>query len=344
MFIDLDLMPRGKGPVGQRHNRTSTVTMSQRTPTLNPTETLRGQSDDDLVSLPIDIDDFVEEFTHCCTGECRVNVFPVLQKIGFVSTQSADLAALLAIVLEVMQQSLKMQRGMLMLYDRHSDTIFIHESFGLDDEEKGRGIYAPGERITGKVVESGKAIIVARLFDNTDFHDRTGAQADRGRSNASFICVPIVRAQKVLGTICAERVYMHRHLLKQDVKLLVTIASMIALVVVLMSYHWPSNVREPENVVERAVILSDDGVIHNYDLPPSLQTAHLTGTANAFTLEAKLRTVEHEMIVEALKSSNGNIGEAATELGLTRRMLGLRMQRHTIHYKPFRNGGSSTSG
>ena len=202
----------------------------------------------EIVTLEFDIDDFVEEFTHCFTGECRVNLLPVLQKIGFVSTRSADLAVLLAIVLEVMQQPLRMQRGMLMLYDRHADTIFIHESFGLTDEEKGRGIYAPGEGITGKVVESGKAIIVARLHENSDFLDRTRAHADRGRSNASFICVPIIRAQKVLGTICAERVYMNRHLLKQDVKLLATIASMIAPVVDLYLIENVDKVRlENEN-------------------------------------------------------------------------------------------------
>jgi len=44
------------------------------------------------------------------------------------------------------------------------------------------------------------------------------------------------------------------------------------------------------------------------------------------------------MIVEALKSSNGNVGLAANELGLTRRMLGLRMERYGISYKTFRTG------
>ena len=104
----------------------------------------------------------------------------------------------------------------------------------------------------------------------------------------------------------------------------------------LMAYHWPGNVRELENVIERAVILSDDDVIHGYNLPPSLQTSEETGTTFGVSLENKIHAVEYEMIVEALKTSNGNVGLAATELGLTRRMLGLRMERYGISYKTFR--------
>jgi Nif-specific regulatory protein len=104
----------------------------------------------------------------------------------------------------------------------------------------------------------------------------------------------------------------------------------------LMTYHWPGNVRELENVIERSVILSEDAVIHGYDLPPSLQTSSETGTTFGCSLDAKIQAVEHEMIVEALKNHHGNMTEAARELGLTRRILGLRMEKYGIHYKTFR--------
>jgi Nif-specific regulatory protein len=106
----------------------------------------------------------------------------------------------------------------------------------------------------------------------------------------------------------------------------------------LMAYHWPGNVRELENVIERSVILAEDGVIHGYNLPPSLQTSEETGTQFACTLEGKLEAVEYEMIVEALKSHEGNMTEAARDLGLTRRILGLRMEKHGLNYKRFRKG------
>ena len=74
-------------------------------------------------------------------------------------------------------------------------------------------------------------------------------------------------------------------------------------------------------------------------VPPSLQTSAGSGTAYGVTLEAKVQAVETEMIIEALKNSNGHMGDAAKELGLTRRILGLRMKRYGITYKAFRNKG-----
>ena len=104
----------------------------------------------------------------------------------------------------------------------------------------------------------------------------------------------------------------------------------------MMNYHWPGNVRELENVIERAVILSEDEVVHGYNLPPSLQTSLLSGTACKGGLEAKLASVEYEMLIEALKTHGGNVTEAARELGMTRRVLGLRMDKYRIDYKKYR--------
>jgi Nif-specific regulatory protein len=107
----------------------------------------------------------------------------------------------------------------------------------------------------------------------------------------------------------------------------------------LMNYAWPGNVRELENVIERAVVLCEGEEICGYDLPPSLQEAALPPRdARRTGLEAKLETVEYEYIVEALKSTQGNMSDAAEQLGMTRRMLGLRMKKYRIEYRPFRGG------
>jgi Nif-specific regulatory protein len=105
----------------------------------------------------------------------------------------------------------------------------------------------------------------------------------------------------------------------------------------LTAYHWPGNVRELENVIERAVLLSTDGVIHGYHLPPTLQTAEASGTVAPGTLEATLDNVEREMINEALKSSRGNMAKAARKLGITERIMGLRVAKHGIDPRRFRS-------
>jgi Nif-specific regulatory protein len=103
----------------------------------------------------------------------------------------------------------------------------------------------------------------------------------------------------------------------------------------LMSYHWPGNVRELENCIERAVILSNDDVIHGHHLPPTLQTAEATGTASGGNLQETLDNLERELILDALKSSRGNKTKAARLLGITERLMGLRVKKYGITPKRF---------
>ncbi len=104
----------------------------------------------------------------------------------------------------------------------------------------------------------------------------------------------------------------------------------------LLAYSWPGNVRELQNIIERAVILSEDNAIHGYDLPLSLQTPVLKSTTFKTGLVAKLDAVEYEMIIDALTIFKGNISAAAEELGLSRRILSLRMAKFGINYKKYR--------
>ncbi|MBL8966230.1 MAG: sigma 54-interacting transcriptional regulator [Spirochaetaceae bacterium] len=104
----------------------------------------------------------------------------------------------------------------------------------------------------------------------------------------------------------------------------------------LTSYHWPGNVRELENAIERAVLLSSDGVIHAYHLPPSLQSAESTGTPPGSTLDAALARLERELVVEALKIEGGNAAAASRRLGVTERRMGLALRRFGIDWHRFR--------
>ena len=510
----------------------------------------------------------------CLAGECRIQAWPSLHEMSQVIAESADLAHTVQILLRIMEQYMSVVRGTVSLCDRQAGTIYIHESFGLSAEEEARGIYRFGEGITGKVVESGQAMIVPRIGDDKDFLNMTRTRTKED-NDLSFLCVPIKRGNKVLGTISAERIYDNDILLKLDAELLGIVASMMSQAVelylienvekvsllnenrrlqnalkdrfrpsniignskamhevysliekvaktkatvlilgesgvgkelvataihysgmgseaplvqfncaaipenlveselfghekgsftgatnfrkgrfeeadggtifldeigelplaaqakllrvlqektlervggnkpikvdirilaatnrdlsemvknrefredlfyrlnvfpitipplrdresdvialadffvaryskechkdvkristpalnMLMSYHWPGNVRELENVIERATILSEGGVIHGYDLPPSLQTPVLSGTLQKGGINARLGAIEYEIIVDSLKANDGNMTEVARDLGITRRILGLRMEKLGISYKDFR--------
>jgi Nif-specific regulatory protein len=106
----------------------------------------------------------------------------------------------------------------------------------------------------------------------------------------------------------------------------------------LMAYHWPGNVRELENCVERAVLMSDDGVIHSYNLPPSLRMRTREANAgNAGSLESRVEAFERDLIEEAIKYLNGNQSAAARELGTTKRVIQYKSAKYGIDcgkYKP----------
>jgi Nif-specific regulatory protein len=107
----------------------------------------------------------------------------------------------------------------------------------------------------------------------------------------------------------------------------------------LTSYHWPGNVRELESCLERAVLVCNDDVIRAEHLPPSLQTAVKPGHSNGTTLPGAVENLEREMILEALKSTHGHQGQAATELGLTMRMLGYKIQKYAVDPKIYASKG-----
>jgi len=519
---------------------------------------------------------------HFCHGreldnviKCRGEMLSPLSQMSKVVIESESLTDTLSLLLKIMEEDMGVIRGMVNLFNSKTGKIFIHDSIGLTEKEETRGVYSLGEGITGKVVETGEAVVVPRIGDEPSFLNRTKSLTTPDDANLSFVCIPIKLGKKVLGAISVERICYNPDLLKYDVEILEIIATMIAQAVeiylidneestflrlenerlrdalkekfhpsniignskpmlevyslinkiaktkstvlllgesgvgkelvasaihynspeatapfikfncaalpesvveselfghekgsftgadktrkgrfedanggtifmdevgelslpmqakllrilqersfervggnatikvdiriiaatnrdlfkmvkegtfredlyyrlnvfpilipplrdrnsdililaehfvnhfvrkfdkdikiistsvqkMLLSYSWPGNVRELENVIERAVILSEDDAIHGYDLPLSLQTPISTGTTIKKGLVAKLEIVEYEMIVEALENHKGNMSAAADDLGLTRRILGLRLDKFGIDYKKYK--------
>jgi Nif-specific regulatory protein len=105
----------------------------------------------------------------------------------------------------------------------------------------------------------------------------------------------------------------------------------------LVSHSWPGNVRELEECIERAILASDDDSIHIHHLSLSAQPDDDGNGQPLWNLGIVVSHVEREMITDALKSCAGNMTAAARKLGLTKRMMEVRIHKHGIeldHFKP----------
>lgn len=98
----------------------------------------------------------------------------------------------------------------------------------------------------------------------------------------------------------------------------------------LMIYHWPGNIRELENCIERAAIISYDQVIRIENLPPTLQTAESSNTFSKGTLQIIVEKVEKQIIIDCLISKKGNVLQTANQLSISNRKLGLRIDKYNI--------------
>ena len=98
---------------------------------------------------------------------------------------------------------------------------------------------------------------------------------------------------------------------------------------VLLRYDYPGNVRELENIIERAVVLTRDNVIGKADLPLSAQGLEEEKTEEA-SLPATVEGVERRMIREALIRSGGVQTRAAEMLGISERALRYKLNKYGL--------------
>ena len=95
----------------------------------------------------------------------------------------------------------------------------------------------------------------------------------------------------------------------------------------LRQYNWPGNVRELQHSIERAVILSESKILQPNDfMLKTRQSASEEGALSTYNIE----DIERDVIQRALRKNNGNISQAAKELGLTRASLYRRLEKYGL--------------
>ncbi len=204
----------------------------------------------------------------------------------------------------------------------HHGTLFLDEIGDMDIEIQAKILKVVEEKRfyrLGDVVErkADVQIVVATHRDLKQLADEGRFRSDLYfRINMLRLRIPALRERPEDIPILTDKLV---EALANDMKRgPITIAENAR--AALQSYAWPGNIRELRNVLERAVLLSEDGVIHNtgleFEAPPEQAAGRPDELGNL-----SLKEIEKHFILQTLDAEGGNMIRAAKRLGIHRSSL-----------------------
>jgi len=232
--------------------------------------------------------------------------------------------------------AIKQKLGKFELADK--GTIFLDEigSLGLDIQANLLRVLQEREfeRVGGqRTIETDVRVVAAT---NKNLEEAVDSEQFRGdlyyRLNVFPIYLPPLRERRTDVLLLAD--YFLEKYAKENLKEIKRLST--PAIDMLMDYHWPGNVRELENCIERGVLLCEEGAIHSYHLPPTIQTGSESNTLPSLSLEDAVTNLEKEMIIDALKNTKGNVTTAAQVLRTTVRIFSYKARKLNVDYRDYR--------
>ena len=130
-------------------------------------------------------------------------------------------------MLHLLSELLGLNRGRVVLRDEAAGDLAIRIAYGLTSEEMQRGRYAPGEGITGRVMQTGETLIVQDIDAEPGYLARAVERSTLPAGTISFIALPIMVDRAIFGVLGVHRLRSRRRSLGADLQILRTIADLI---------------------------------------------------------------------------------------------------------------------
>lgn len=148
-------------------------------------------------------------------------------EVSKVLTSSFALEKNLLSVMSTLGTLLEMQRGCVFLLDNISGELRIVAAHGLAKQNIEKGKYRIGEGIVGRVLEKKKPMVIPNIGEEPLFLNRTGSRPEK--EGISFLCVPMMLKNEVLGVLSVDRIYSKKEgNIDDDLRVLEIVASQIA--------------------------------------------------------------------------------------------------------------------
>lgn len=192
-----------------------------------------------------------------------------LYRISHILASDAQQKQVLSEVLDTLDSELGLNRGTVTLLSPDGNEILIEVAHNLPAEHSQKVKYTIGEGVTGKVMQSGKAMIIPKVSEEPLFLNRFGRVEDI-KEEISFICVPISIGQEVIGAISVDRVFDKSAQLEEDQRVVSIVASMIA-----------NDVRSRREVALHRQEFEDENLRLRHELEDKFRPENIIGNSNA---------------------------------------------------------------
>ena len=212
--------------------------------------------------------------------------------------------------LEILAQRRRVLQASVVLKDPDSDQLQIAASEGLTAEGQ-RATWAIGEGVTGRVVQTGRPVVIPQISQEPMFLHRTGRRKRSGRSDTSFLCVPIPGDRKAIGAFNVDLAFRRDRNYDQDLQLFRVVATMIG-----------QAIRLKQMVEAERQRLLDENAHLKEELKERYDFSHIVGTSGP------MRQVFEQIVRVASTNTTVLIrGESGT---------GKELIAHAIHYSSAR--------